>query len=88
MEIWRAYGLSMVLIYSFGASFIPFYRLVGSFRDAYSAQVARTEMAETIARCGILGNPFMGVMPMVTYAIVNAAVWLLPTIWYMVISPL
>jgi dimethylaniline monooxygenase (N-oxide forming) len=63
VELWKTHGLKVLLVYSFGASFVTFYRLVGPFKSATAPTIARTELAETILRRGILGNLFFGVSP-------------------------
>jgi dimethylaniline monooxygenase (N-oxide forming) len=49
---------------SFGAAFPTFYRLVGPFRSASAPNIAKTELWDTIKRRGVIGNIFMGVIPM------------------------
>ncbi|KAF1977650.1 dimethylaniline monooxygenase [Bimuria novae-zelandiae CBS 107.79] len=61
LELWRAHGLKVLLVYCFGASFVTFYRLVGPFKSAEAPMIAKTELAETITRRGVLGNLFFGV---------------------------
>jgi dimethylaniline monooxygenase (N-oxide forming) len=70
-QLWTEHGLKVLLVYCFGASFVTFYRLVGPFKCAEAPRIARTELAETIARRGILGNVFFGVIPMVFYGLIN-----------------
>jgi dimethylaniline monooxygenase (N-oxide forming) len=70
-QLWTEHGLKVLLVYCFGASFVTFYRLVGPFKCDEAPRIARTELAETIARRGILGNVFFGVIPMVFYGIIN-----------------
>jgi dimethylaniline monooxygenase (N-oxide forming) len=60
-ELYRTHGFRILLIYCFGASFVTFYRLVGPFKSAEAPGIARTELAETIMRRGMLGNLFFGV---------------------------
>ncbi|KAF2654931.1 FAD/NAD(P)-binding domain-containing protein [Lophiostoma macrostomum CBS 122681] len=60
LELWREYGLKILLTYSFGASFVTFYRLLGPFRSREAEEIAKTELAETITRRGVLGNLFFG----------------------------
>jgi dimethylaniline monooxygenase (N-oxide forming) len=60
MELWRVHGLKVLLIYCFGASFVTFYRLTGPFKSEAAPGIARTELAETIMRRGLLGNLFFG----------------------------
>lgn len=61
LELWRAHGLKVLFVYCFGASFVTFYRLVGPFKSKEAPGIARTELAETILRRGVLGNLFFGV---------------------------
>jgi dimethylaniline monooxygenase (N-oxide forming) len=61
VELWRRHDLGILLIYCFGASFVTFYRLVGPFASPEAPRIARTELAETITRRGVLGNLFFGV---------------------------
>jgi dimethylaniline monooxygenase (N-oxide forming) len=61
LELWREHGVKILLTYCFGASFVTFYRLVGPFRCADAPGIARTELAQTIARRGVVGNLFFGV---------------------------
>ena len=61
MELWRVHGLKVLLVYCFGASFVTFYRLTGPFKSDAAPGIAKTELAETIMRRGLLGNLFFGV---------------------------
>lgn len=72
MELYREHGLRILLIYCFGASFVTFYRLLGPFKSPIAPEIARTELAETILRRGILGNLFFGLIPMLFYGAINA----------------
>ena len=69
-ELWQAHGLKVLLVYCFGASFVTFYRLVGPFKSAEAPGIAKTELAETITRRGILGNLFFGVSVSQTLTVV------------------
>ncbi|PSN61072.1 dimethylaniline monooxygenase [Corynespora cassiicola Philippines] len=80
IQLWWDHGLDILLIYCFGASFVTFYRLIGPFRSDQAPHIARTELAETITRRGLLGNLFFGVIPMVFYGLVNSFAWLLEVI--------
>ncbi|KAF2130405.1 dimethylaniline monooxygenase [Dothidotthia symphoricarpi CBS 119687] len=71
LELWKAHGLKVLFVYCFGASFVTFYRLVGPFKSEAAPGIARTELAETITRRGILGNLFFGVIPMMFYGMIN-----------------
>ncbi|KAJ5905160.1 Monooxygenase [Penicillium subrubescens] len=77
MELYREHGLRILLIYCFGASFVTFYRLLGPFKSPVAPEIARTELAETILRRGILGNIFFGLIPMLFYGVVNAVAFVL-----------
>jgi dimethylaniline monooxygenase (N-oxide forming) len=52
---------------SFGAAFPTFYRLVGPYRSSKAEKIVKTELWDTIKRRGVIGNVFMGVIPMVRY---------------------
>jgi dimethylaniline monooxygenase (N-oxide forming) len=60
-ELYMAHGLKVLLVCCFGASFVTFYRLVGSFKIDVARHITETELAETILRRGVLGNLFFGV---------------------------
>lgn len=77
LELYRRHGLRILLTYCFGASFVTFYRLLGPFESPVAPEVARTELAETILRRGILGNFFFGVIPMIFYGLINSVAFLL-----------
>jgi dimethylaniline monooxygenase (N-oxide forming) len=53
------------LMVSFGAAFPTFYRLVGPYRSPQAEKIVKTELWDTIKRRGVIGNIFMGVIPMV-----------------------
>jgi dimethylaniline monooxygenase (N-oxide forming) len=55
------------LMISFGAAFPTFYRLVGPYRSSQAEKIVKTELWDTIKRRGVIGNIFMGVIPMVRY---------------------
>lgn len=61
----RRLGEGFVLIVSFGAAFPTFYRLTGPFQSELAPQIVKTELWDTIKRRGVIGNIFMGVIPMV-----------------------
>lgn len=61
----------ILFLYSFGAAFTTFYRLVGPYRSNSAPQIIKTELWDTITRRGILGNVFMGIIPMVFYTCIN-----------------
>lgn len=50
---------------------------MGPFESPAAPEIARTELAETISRRGIIGNLLFGVIPMMFYGVVNAVVLLL-----------
>lgn len=71
----------------FGAAFTPFYRLTGPYRSPLAPAIVRGELWDTITRRGILGNLFMGVIPMVSYGIVNALALMVELVWVAVGRP-
>ncbi|KAH3919159.1 hypothetical protein HBI56_100610 [Parastagonospora nodorum] len=77
VELWKVHGFKVLLVYCFGASFVTFYRLLGPFRCKEAPGIARTELAETILRRGVLGNVFFGVIPMIFYGLINMAAYAL-----------
>ncbi|KAG9004845.1 hypothetical protein FRB94_002012 [Tulasnella sp. JGI-2019a] len=66
------YGPHVLLCYAFGAAMTPFYRLYGPFKDKGAEATVKTEIWETITRRGLLGNLFMGLIPMMFYGFINA----------------
>ena len=66
---------------SFGAAFPTFYRLTGPFKSASAPTIAKTELLDTIKRRGVIGNIFMGVIPMIFYAWVNLMALFLEIGW-------
>lgn len=76
----RATCFNFIFI-SFGAAFTPFYRLVGPYRSDIAPAVIRTELWDTILRRGVLGNLFMGVIPMVFYLTLNGIAFGLSLVW-------
>ncbi|KIM49249.1 hypothetical protein M413DRAFT_438422 [Hebeloma cylindrosporum] len=81
LELWWKYGVKVLLCYCFGAAFTPFYRLVGPFQVNSAVGIVRTELWETITRRGILGNIFMGLVPMIFYLTLNLGAYSLSFIW-------
>ncbi|KAL6708962.1 hypothetical protein ACN47E_002089 [Coniothyrium glycines] len=77
VDLWKAHGSKVLLVYSFGASFVTLYRLLGPFRSAAAPGIAKTELWETITRRGVLGNLFFGVLPMLFYGFINGMAYLL-----------
>lgn len=77
IELYRTYGLRVLLIYCFGASFTTFFRLLGPFKSNEAEEIVTTELQETIMRRGLLGNFFFGLIPMSLWAMVNIAAYLL-----------
>jgi dimethylaniline monooxygenase (N-oxide forming) len=75
LELWKQCGWKVLLAYSFGASFVTFYRLTGPFAFKDARRITETELAETILRRGYLGNLFFGVIPMLFYGALNAIAW-------------
>lgn len=57
-------GETAPLTCSFGAAFPTFYRLLGPYRSSKAEGIVRTELWDTIRRRGVVGNLFMGVIPM------------------------
>ncbi|GAA6005027.1 flavin-containing monooxygenase [Rhodotorula paludigena] len=80
-ELLRTHGPFITLVYCFSAAFTSHYRLVGPFKSDKAPEVVRTEIWDTVTRRGLLGNIFMGVIPMAFYAIVNLAALWLETTW-------
>ncbi|SCZ90765.1 BZ3500_MvSof-1268-A1-R1_Chr1-3g02228 [Microbotryum saponariae] len=89
LELYNKYGCHVTLCYAFGAAFGPFYRLVGPFAaPEQMREVVTTEIWETITRRGLLGNLFMGVIPMIFYGIVNSLAFAVELIWIGLGKPL
>lgn len=80
LELYRRHGLKILLTYCFGAAFVTFYRLIGPFESPAAPEIARTELAETILRRGLLGNLFFGLVPMVFYGVINTAAFALDAV--------
>ncbi|KAL7422609.1 hypothetical protein Q5752_003257 [Cryptotrichosporon argae] len=70
-QLWRAHGAFVVFVYCFGAAFPTFYRLTGPYRSDAAREIVCTELWDTIRRRGVIGNIFMGVIPMAFYALIN-----------------
>lgn len=83
----KGWGCSLTRSLSFGASFPTFYRLTGPYKSDVAPQIVKTEICDTIARRGVAGNIFMGVIPMVFYAWINLMAYLAETVW-VVAAPL
>ncbi|WVR09297.1 hypothetical protein IAU60_006362 [Kwoniella sp. DSM 27419] len=79
--LWREYGWFVLFVYCFGAAFPTFYRLQGPYRSPSAKGIVQTELWETIQRRGLLGNIFMGVIPMAFYAIINITAYLVEQSW-------
>ncbi|KDQ12360.1 hypothetical protein BOTBODRAFT_67552 [Botryobasidium botryosum FD-172 SS1] len=86
-ELWREHGFHVLLCYCFGAAFTTFYRLLGPFRSESAPAIVKGELWETVLRRGILGNIFMGLIPMVTYGVINLMALVLETALNMVKAP-
>ncbi|GAA94091.1 uncharacterized protein L969DRAFT_86202 [Mixia osmundae IAM 14324] len=82
------HGLQVFFIYCFGAAFVSFYRLTGPFKSDRAPIVAKDELYETIQRRGLLGNAFMGLIPMIFYAFVNLSALILETLWLSFSTPI
>ncbi|KAK4054707.1 hypothetical protein OIV83_000631 [Microbotryomycetes sp. JL201] len=81
-QLYRQYGLHVLLCYCFGASFVPFYRLTGPFAEPDEmAHIVKTELWSTIKRRGLVGNLTMGLIPMLFYAIINGIAFGLEAVW-------
>ncbi|KAF8163187.1 FAD/NAD(P)-binding domain-containing protein [Crassisporium funariophilum] len=80
-NLWWEYGAHVLLCYCFGAAFTPFYRLVGPFRSRVAPQIIKTELWDTITRRGIIGNVFMGLIPMIFYLTLNLFALTLGCMW-------
>lgn len=76
-DLWTIHGPKILFTYCFGASFVSFYRLTGPFACATAAEVASTELMDTIRRRGIIGNFFFGVVPMIFYGALNLVAFIL-----------
>ncbi|GAA5994127.1 hypothetical protein JCM11641_003830, partial [Rhodosporidiobolus odoratus] len=83
----REHGLFITFVYCFSAAFTSHYRLLGPFRDPKAPEVVRTEIWDTVKRRGVLGNLFMGAIPMLFYALVNLTALLLELTWIAVGKP-
>ncbi|KAI0059100.1 FAD/NAD-P-binding domain-containing protein [Artomyces pyxidatus] len=80
-ELWREYGIHVLICYCFGAAFTCFYRLVGPFKSDRVVPTIKTELWDTITRRGILGNLIMGLIPMLFYGWLNATAYILEKFW-------
>jgi len=80
-ELWQEYGTHVLLCYSFGATWTPFYRLFGPYRSSEAPKVIKSELWETITRRGFLGHFIMGLIPMFFYLSVNTFAYLADSIW-------
>jgi len=80
-ELYWQYGFKILVAYCFGAAFTPFYRLVGPFRSEAAPEIIKTEIWEVICRRGLIGNLFMGLIPMIFYGLVSGLALLLETMW-------
>ncbi|WWC71229.1 uncharacterized protein I206_105182 [Kwoniella pini CBS 10737] len=80
-ELWREYGWFVLFVYCFGAAFPTFYRLIGPFKSEKAKGIVETELWETIQRRGLLGNIFMGVIPMAFYAVINITAYIIEKTW-------
>ncbi|KAI0792844.1 FAD/NAD-P-binding domain-containing protein [Abortiporus biennis] len=79
-EVFREYGIHVLLCYCFGAAFTTFYRLVGPYRSSKAPEIIKTELWDTITRRGILGNLLMGLIPMMFYSYLNLTAFVLEKI--------
>ncbi|WVQ79764.1 hypothetical protein IAT38_001864 [Cryptococcus sp. DSM 104549] len=81
LGLWWEYGWFVLFVYCFGAAFPTFYRLKGPFKSAQARGIVETELWDTIKRRGVIGNIFMGVIPMAFYALLNIAAYMLEIVW-------
>jgi dimethylaniline monooxygenase (N-oxide forming) len=74
-ELLRVHGWWITFIYCFSASFTSHYRLLPSspFYSEEMVEVERTEIWDTIRRRGVIGNIWMGFLPMLGYGFVNVS---------------
>jgi len=74
-ELLKVHGWFITFIYCFSASFTSHYRLLPSspFYSKKMVEVEKDEIYDTIRRRGVLGNLFMGVIPMAFYGLVNVS---------------
>ncbi|GAA5822870.1 hypothetical protein JCM11251_004407 [Rhodosporidiobolus azoricus] len=86
-ELLRTHGAFITFVYCFSASFTSHYRLLGPFRSPSAPEVVRTEIWDTVKRRGLLGNLFMGLIPMVFYAAVNLLALVLEAVWLLAGKP-
>ncbi|KIR28167.1 dimethylaniline monooxygenase [Cryptococcus deuterogattii 99/473] len=84
LKLWWEYGWFVLFVYCFGAAFPTFYRLTGPFKVAKAKGIVETELWDTIKRRGVIGNIFMGVIPMVFYACLNLGAYVLEFVWKVV----
>ncbi|SOV01869.1 related to flavin-containing monooxygenase [Ustilago sp. UG-2017a] len=80
VELWWQYGCKVTLIYCFGAAFLPFYGLCGPYKHKDAKRIVETEIYDTIRRSGVVGNLIMGLIPMIFYAWINLAAYILETV--------
>ncbi|GAA6004683.1 hypothetical protein JCM10207_000980 [Rhodosporidiobolus poonsookiae] len=81
LSLLRTHGPFVLFVYCFSAAFTSHYRLLGPFRSPTAPEVVRTEIWDTVKRRGLLGNLFMGLIPMLFYAAVNFLAYFLETLW-------
>ncbi|KAL8276197.1 hypothetical protein RQP46_011409 [Phenoliferia psychrophenolica] len=86
-QLWSEYGFKVLVGYCFGAAFVPYYRLVGPYRAPEMEEIVTGELWETITRRGLLGNLFMGLIPMVFYGFLNGFALLLETLYLACVAP-
>ncbi|GAA6063837.1 hypothetical protein JCM10212_003999 [Sporobolomyces blumeae] len=82
-ELLKVHGILITFIYCFSASFTSHYRLLPSspFYSSKMVRVERTEIWDTIKRRGIVGNVFMGLIPMIFYGWINLTALALEVVW-------
>jgi len=76
----KTHGIKTTVSYCFGAAFVPYYRLCGPFADPNASCIAKGELWEAITRRGFLGNIIFGLIPMITYGIINLCAWAISSV--------
>jgi dimethylaniline monooxygenase (N-oxide forming) len=80
-SLWRQYGLKVLLVYCFGASYVSVYRLTGPFKKKETMKpIVEGELLNTVKRRGLVGNFFFGLMPLVLFGMLNALALVLETV--------
>ncbi|GAA6029258.1 hypothetical protein JCM8097_003591 [Rhodosporidiobolus ruineniae] len=87
LDLLRTHGPFITLVYCFSAAFTTNYRLVGPFASPLAPGIVGTEIWDTVTRRGLLGNIFMGVIPMAFYALVNLLALFAEITWLVLGKP-